>query len=403
MLTKSEIDLIKGTVPILKEHGLLLTKHFYQRMFRLNPELKNVFNMGNQKNETQQTSLANSVLAYAENIENPGVLLPVLKHIGEKHTSLLITAEQYAIVGENLLASIKEVLGDGASDELIAAWGKAYTILADIMINLEKSIYIEKGSSPGSWSGWRKFVIKKKVQESDEISSFYLYPEDGKDVAFHKPGQYLSIRVFVKELGLFQPRQYSISSAPGNKYYRISVKKEIGQGVAKEDGIISNYLHNTLGEGDIVEATPPAGEFVLNLESKGPVVLISGGIGQTPFMSMLKYLAGEAEKREVKWIHGCRSANVHAFKNEVSDLDKKFDWLEQIVFYDDCSSSDDNVKKGRVELSEVKETILLPGADYYICGPKLFLEKTIKDLAVLGVDSKHVFFEEFGPQTLNIN
>jgi len=403
MLTKRDIELIKGTVPVLREHGLLLTKHFYQRMFRLNPQLKNVFNMGNQKNETQQTALANAVLAYAENIENPGVLLPVLKHIGEKHTSLLITAEQYSIVGENLLASIKEVLGSAATDELILAWKKAYAILADLLINLEKSIYLAKEALPGSWSGWRRFFIQKKVQESEEITSFYLYPEDGKEVALHKPGQYLSIRVFVKELGIYQPRQYSISSVPNNTYYRISVKKEVGQGGTKEDGIVSNYLHTSLGEGDVLEVTPPAGEFVLNSERNRPIVLISGGVGQTPFMSMLEYLAAEKDKREVKWIHGCRSKKVYAFKKEVSDLNKKLDWLEHIVFYDDCSDAEENVKKGRVELSEVKETILLPGADYYICGPKLFLEKAIKDLAALGVDKEHVFYEEFGPQTLNLN
>jgi nitric oxide dioxygenase len=263
MLSTSEIGLIKATVPILREHGVLLTQHFYKRMFSHNPEFQHVFNMGNQKNGSQQTALALAVLAYAEHIENPSVLLPVLQRIGDKHTSLQISADQYDIVGRHLLASIAEVLGAAATEELLSAWAKAYGQLADLMINLEKSIYLQKAAVKGSWTGWRKFIIDQKTPESDEITSFYLRPEDGLEVAIHKPGQYLSVKVFIPALDIYQPRQYSISSAPDGHYYRISVKKELGT-PDKEDGTVSNYLHNVLQEGDVLEASSPAGDFVLN-------------------------------------------------------------------------------------------------------------------------------------------
>ena len=94
-MTSDQIQLIKATVPVLREHGVLLTSHFYKRMFEYNPELKHIFNTGNQQNNKQQTALAMAVLAYAEYIETPEVLLPVVDHIGHKHTSLDIRPEHY--------------------------------------------------------------------------------------------------------------------------------------------------------------------------------------------------------------------------------------------------------------------------------------------------------------------
>lgn len=99
---------------------------------------------GTPKNRVQQTAFAMAVLAYAENIENPSVLLPVLQRISGKHTSLQIIANQYDIVGRHLLASIIEVLGAAATEALTGAWAKAYGQLADLMINLEKSICLQK-------------------------------------------------------------------------------------------------------------------------------------------------------------------------------------------------------------------------------------------------------------------
>ena len=101
-MTTEQKALITATVPVLRENGVLLTKYFYNRMFTHHPELKNLFNMGNQKSGKQQTELALAVLAYAENIADPMVLLPVVDRIGHKHVSLDIRPEQYQIVGRHL-------------------------------------------------------------------------------------------------------------------------------------------------------------------------------------------------------------------------------------------------------------------------------------------------------------
>jgi nitric oxide dioxygenase len=214
---------------VLKEHGVALTRHFYARMFEHNPELKALFNQGHQRSGAQQQALAMAVAAYAEHIDQPGVLEPVLRLIAHKHVSLGIRAEHYAIVGRHLLASIREVLGaEAATDALLQAWAEAYGQLADLLIGMEQALYQGAVDQPGGWSGWRGFRVQRKQAESEEITSFYLVPADGGPVPAYRPGQYVTVRVPVPELGLHQPRQYSLSDAPGGESLRISVKREAG-------------------------------------------------------------------------------------------------------------------------------------------------------------------------------
>lgn len=394
-------ELIKATVPILKSSGNDLISYFYQRMLTNNPELKNIFNMANQANGKQQNALTGAVLAYAENIEDPSVLINVLKSIGNKHVSLNIAPEQYDIVGNHLIASIKEVLGDLATPELIAAWTCAYTELAQIMIGIEAEMYKKDILKKGSWIGWRKFIILKIVEESDEIKSFYLQPEDGKDIAGFFPGQYLSVKTFIPELGYEQPRQYSLSSSFNNEYYRISVKKEKGIN-AIPDGVFSNVLHNKK-VGESIDVSAPAGVFYADPESVNPLVLISGGVGITPLMSMVEANKVSLQKNKTVWVHSCRNENVHAFKDTIEELNSQENWLSSYVFYETLPDYKTNAIEGRVDLHTYKEEIIINDAKYYICGPELFIKKQYQSLIELGVTKESIFYEEFGPQLLALN
>lgn len=402
-MTTEQKQLVKETVPILKEHGVLLTTHFYNRMFTHNPELKNIFNMGNQQNKKQQTALAMAVLAYAEHIENPSVLLPVVDHIGHKHTSLDIRPEHYIIVGNHLIASIKEVLGDAASPELLEAWTKAYYQLADLMSGHEQSIYKKHTNTTGGWTGWRPFKVKNKVVESKEITSLYLYPADGGQVEKHIPGQYISLRVFLPELNMIQPRQYSVSCAPNNEYYRISVKREAGS--KHPDGMISNFLHDHIEIDSIVDLTAPAGTFTLNHASSAEKIFISGGVGQTPLMSMLEDLVENKKENQlpIKWIHGCRNEQVHAFKDKVIELKNVYSNIQEHIFYEDMEENQlSNKNKGRVELDIIQD-IIKSDAEYYICGPAPFISKHYEFLISQGINKSAIYFEEFGPASLQLN
>ena len=141
MLDAQTIATVKATIPLLVETGPKLTAHFYDRMFTHNPELKEIFNMSNQRNGDQREALFNAIAAYASNIENLPALLPAVEKIAQKHTSFQIKPEQYNIVGEHLLATLDEMFSPG--QEVLDAWGKAYGVLANVFINREAEIYNE--------------------------------------------------------------------------------------------------------------------------------------------------------------------------------------------------------------------------------------------------------------------
>ena len=388
-LSTEQIELVKATVPVLRENGVALTTYFYNRMLGNNPELKEVFNLGHQRSGAQARSLANAVLAYAEHIENPAVLAPVLDLIAHKHVSLEIHAPQYNIVGTNLLHSISEVLNISMNDPLIQAWAAAYEQLAEILIQAEQAIYDEHTQTKGSWLGWRKFKIMQKVAESDEITSFYLQPSDGNILPYYRAGQYISLRVWVEELGLKQPRQYTLSDSPKANYLRISVKREDAKGELA-GGWVSNTLHG-LNVGDEIEVTAPTGNFfLLNTNKKN--VFISGGVGLTPMIAMLNQLVEAGVPQVVSFIHACRNEKVHAMKQHIDNVRALFANVNTFVVYEEGQAD----ATGYLDLANVPADMLDPDADYYLCGPTVFMQKQYQDLLARGIAAEQIHSEAFG-------
>ncbi|MGL5336245.1 MAG: NO-inducible flavohemoprotein, partial [Enterovibrio sp.] len=310
MLDQATIAVIKSTIPLLESAGPALTKHFYERMFSHNPELKDVFNLAHQHSGGQPIALFNAVAAYAKNIDNLGALAGAVERIAHKHTGFLIKAEQYDIVGGHLLATLKELGGSAVTDEVLDAWAKAYGVLAGIFIGREKEIYQERASQKGGWEGTRSFIIKEKRVESELITSFLLTPEDGKPVLLFEPGQYLSVKLVHPKLEFQEIRQYSLSDAPNGRDYRISVKRE-------PQGQVSNLLHDNLQVGDKIDVMPPTGDFFLKADNQTPVVLLSAGVGVTPMMSMLNQLLSRGHQAEISWLHACEKGRVHAFREDI--------------------------------------------------------------------------------------
>ena len=144
MLSQKTIDIIKSTVPVLKEHGMEITTTFYKTMFKNNPEVKSMFNMNKQESGEQPKALAMTILAAAQNIDTLEILLPAVKKIGQIHVNTNVKPEHYPIVGKNLLLAIKEVLGDAATDEVLQAWSEAYEVISQVFIDVEKDIYSGK-------------------------------------------------------------------------------------------------------------------------------------------------------------------------------------------------------------------------------------------------------------------
>ncbi|MFD0051921.1 NO-inducible flavohemoprotein [Actinomycetes bacterium NPDC127524] len=398
MLAQKTIDIIKSTVPVLEVHGTAITTAFYKNLFEAHPELLNIFNGTNQKQGRQQTALANTVLAAAKYIDKLETIIPVVTQISQKHRSLAIKPEHYPIVGEHLLGAIKEVLGDAATDEIIGAWGEAYGVIAQVFIDIEDNMYKEAAKQPGGWKEYKEFKIIKKVKESDVITSFYLQPADGSQLPVFKPGQYITIRISIPGEQYLFNRQYSLSAAPGLPYFRISVKKESEPNTP--EGMVSNEMHKNRNIGDTIEITAPAGDFTLN-DQQTPVVLLSGGVGITPFMSMINSIAKNAPGRETAFVHASRNGKLQAFTEELQSLSETMDHVSLSYVYENPSEEDKQngffSKQGYIDTAWLKENAFLEEADYYICGPVPFLRAMISNLKQIGVPGEKIHFEFFGP------
>lgn len=383
MLTKQQIELVKTTVPVLREHGVALTSHFYKRMLSHNPELMQVFNMGHQRAGFQQQALAGAVLAYAENIENLPALLGAVAHIANKHVSVGIRAEHYPIVGKHLIASIKEVLGDAAIPELIDAWTAAYMQLADVLIGAEKAIYDKNAVAEGGWTGWRFFKVAEKSKQTDNVTSFKLVPVDNGKMPEVKAGQYISVRVFVKGQDLIQPRQYTVVKADATSL-TIAVKKV--EAVEKSPaGMVSNTLHNDINEGDVVEVSFPVGEFNLP-EGNGELCLLSAGIGITPLFAMLKEAVQKDPTRKISFVHVCKNKEAIPFREELALVVKEGNASFEVF---------ETSEHGRPS-EDFFKSLVSQGADYCICGPVPFMKLAASELVKNGVAENKIHAEKFG-------
>lgn len=385
MLSQSTIDIVKSTAPLIAEAGPSLTAHFYDRMFKHNPELKNVFNMTNQETGSQREALFNAVYGYAANIDNIEVLLPVVEKIAHKHTSLSISPDQYQIVGAHLLATIDELMSPG--QEVLDAWAEAYGLLASVFINREEEIYQQKEQEVGGWRGTREFKVIEKIKESNVITSFVFAPVDGDAVIGYKPGQYIGIYLNSDKLEFQEIRQYSLSDAPNGKTYRISVKRE-------DKGIASNYLHAHVNLGDTVQLAAPAGDFFITTESNTPIALISAGVGLTPVLSMVESIQA-THQAPIHWLHAADNTERHGFKARINELTKLSAQLNEYTWYRE--ETDTNDFSGLMDLSQVENEIKWLETDFYLCGPVIFMQHVAKQLIALNVTEDRIHYECFGP------
>lgn len=403
MLSQQTIDIVKSTAPVLDQHAETLTRHFYKRMFAHNPEVAPLFNPANQEAGSQQKALAGAICAYAANIDNLEVLGGAVELIAQKHASLMIKPEHYPVVGSNLLASIREVLGEGATDDVINAWAQAYGFLADILIGREAQIYKEHADTPNGWEGFSNFRIAKKEKESDIITSFYLTPANGGAVPTFKPGQYITVRV-ATPCGHTTMRNYSLSDKPGQDYFRISVKRETGPKADTPKGFVSNFLHDNIDVDSVIEVGPPCGEFFLDVEAKHerPLVLLAAGIGITPILSIVKTALDVTPEREIILVHASLNEKVAAFRATLDQLAEAHKNLTLRHCYSEPPTSDINRATtdhtGLIDAALIETLVPERNADYYFCGPKPFMVNMYHQLLGWGIPASQIHFEFFGPR-----
>tara|TARA_R110002126_G_scaffold18259_4_gene70006 strand:- start:568 stop:1842 length:1275 start_codon:yes stop_codon:yes gene_type:complete len=268
----------------------------------------------------------------------------------------------------------------------------------------------ERDLTVNSWSGYRKLKVVRKIREAEDVHSFELAAHNGRPLPQYLPGQFLTFQVRIP--GQVKPlvRCYSLSDAPADVSpdggcYRISVKKVAPpEGTDCDPGIVSSYMNDIVREGDILDVRAPSGGFTCDPASDQPIVLIAGGIGITPLLSMLNSVCRGQTEREVWLFYGVRNRNQHAFAGHIAELRQLYPTLHVVICYSrptgECVLSRDYDRPGRVDLALLKECLPSSNFAFYLCGPAAMMENLAEDLREWGVPAGDVRVEAFGAATV---
>ena len=253
----------------------------------------------------------------------------------------------------------------------------------------------------GTWKGFRKFRVKKLVKETRTCTSVYLEPVDKKPIALYRPGQHLTLRIQIPGQPKPIVRCYSLSDGPGKPCYRITVKAI----AAEQLGLVSNFINDHLQQGDVIESKAPAGSFCLDLNDSRPVVMLAGGIGVTPMISMIDSIQNHSPNRLAILLYGVRDKSELAFVDELSRM-KATNKNLHVVYCVSAPSPEVGQDKGyqvegRVSIDLIKQLLPHNDCQFYLCGPAAFMKSLDEGLKAWGVPDDRVHSEAFGPSSIS--
>lgn len=393
MLSDTSLPVIKATLPVVGENIHEIARRFYAHMFEGRPELLDgLFNRGNQADGHQQQALAGSIAAFATALVNNPDDLPdhLLNRVAHKHVSLGLRPNQYAIVHENLMWAIVDVLGDAVTPEVAAAWDEVYWLMANMLINKERGLYSAVDLNPDEI--WRTWEVVERIEETSDVVTFVVKRTDPRPTKQSLPGQYVSLKMLMKD-GVHQLRQYSLTAVDDGDHRQFAVKRVSGiQGAP--DGEMSNLLHDTVKVGDRVQLSAPFGDVVLNYSNR-PLVLASAGIGITPMAGMLSHTVKSDTDRKVRLFHADGDSDSFALRRQVEDSLAQLNEGKLDVWFERSEGNlERNEHSGYMNIDDVD---LPEDAEYYLCGPLAFMKLVRSALIARGIPAKDIQYEVFGP------
>jgi len=263
---------------------------------------------------------------------------------------------------------------------------------------------VSEPASVAAWSSFRPFRVERKVVEdaAQSICSFYLVPTDGQALPAFLPGQFLTFRLDLPTEQII--RCYSLSDAPRPDYYRVSIKRVPAPvGCDVPPGRSSNYFHDHVAVGDLLQVRAPGGHFHID-RSDAPVVLIGGGIGITPMLSMLHWSLADQPGREVWLFYGVRNSREPVMRAQLEALAAAHpNFHLRLCFSDPLPAEEvgrDYQHHGRVDVGLLRAQLPLKPYHFYICGPTPMMESLVTALEDWGVPESHIHFEAFGPASI---
>ena len=273
---------------------------------------------------------------------------------------------------------------------------------------LQAALHWARASQPAlkGWVSTRPFRVSAVVDESIDCRSFYLLPEDGRPLPRFEPGQYLTFHLPGKDPARPVVRCYSLSERPREDFYRVTVKR-VTAPENRQDlpaGRASNYFHREVCPGARLDVEAPQGEFFLDPTDQLPLVLVAGGIGVTPLMSMASALIHERDPRPVYFFAGFRNSREHPFRARLAEFRADAANLHVDVNYSRPLPSDlsgrDFDHRGYVSIARMRRVLPSSNFRFYVCGPPAMMESLVPELLAWGVPAEHLRYEAFGPATV---
>lgn len=356
----------------------------------------------------------------------------MLRSLGQIHNPLIrsITTASASFAMVVILAAVAIGLSDKPKDKAANKTGIYASLVAlavgagiGLVVKGDNSsqtssnatIATAKDTQSDTWQDWREFKVVKKEPESKEITSFYLQPVDGEAIPDFKPGQYLTIKLDIRDRQAQTEsnrpviRTYSLSDYPESKdYYRLSIKREASpNGLDVPPGVASNFMHDRIIEGSVIPCKPPKGKFYLEVDSSVPAVLVSNGVGITPMISMAKACAKENSERHLWFIHGARNGEYHACREQLNAIKASYPNLHLHYRYSRPNAEDEGKyhSQGYADKQLLVDTIIpeikqthndCSDAEYFLCGSPAFMDSLREGLKELDIPEDRVYFESFG-------
>lgn len=263
-----------------------------------------------------------------------------------------------------------------------------------------------------AWEGVREFVVERRVFENADrsVCSFYLRPSDGHPLPPYEPGQYLTFELMIEEPATQERRKvvrcYSLSDRPRPDYYRVSIKRVPPPAESPDapHGLASSHFHDRVQEGTRLMIRAPSGHFYL-LDDEGlPVVLVAGGIGITPMLSIVESLMEAGSAPDVWLFYGVRNEMEQIMAERLDALAREHANLHLRVCYSQPRKGDLEkhayAYRGRIDVGLLRATLPLRRHRFYVCGPRAMMESVVPGLEAWGVDASDVLYESFGPASL---
>jgi ferredoxin-NADP reductase len=255
------------------------------------------------------------------------------------------------------------------------------------------------------WVGFRKFLVKRKQLEdaAGQVCSFYLSAHDGKPIPAYEPGQFLTFQLNIPGQAKPLVRCYSLSDAPGSDHLRVTIKR-VPPPRDQPDvlpGVGSNFFHDHVNEGDLIDVRSPSGQFCLDPLKATPVVLIGGGIGVTPILSMLNAIIASGRNRQAWLFYGIRNKQEHIMAEHLQAVARDHPNVQVRICYSSPTATDqldvDYHHAERVSVELLKRVLPSNNYEFYMCGPPPMMDALVDALQTWGVPADTVHLEKFGP------